>query len=72
MEQDGIKRVTICFPKDDSSTLITLDQVRGNQSRSEAIQRCLEYLCQTPESLKGIISTRHKQEHSIYPDKSPE
>lgn len=62
--KDGITRITICMPKDDesvSSVLRTIDNARGEQSRSQAIQRMLEYLCSAsnPDTLKSIMSSRH-------------
>ena len=61
MTNNKIQRTTICWPLDDVTTLQTLDQARGNLSRSAAVQRCLEYLCsQGTDLVKGIIKDRHK------------
>lgn len=59
--KDGITRITICMPKDDDSVLRTIDNARGEQSRSQAIQRMLEYLCSAsnPDTLKSIMGSRH-------------
>lgn len=50
-----VKRVNVCFPKNDHKVLDLIDQTRGKQSRSQAIQRILAYVCAYPENLKGII-----------------
>lgn len=61
MPAAGIKRVNICFPKDDNTTLDIIDQVRGNQSRSQAIQRILEYVCSSGRDVvRGAIADRHQ------------
>ena len=60
MPAPNIKRVNICFPKDDTTTLTIIDQVRGNQSRSQAIHRILEYVCSSGRDVvKGAIADRH-------------
>lgn len=62
MPHPEVKRVNICFPKNDTKVLDLIDQTRGKQSRSQAIQRILTYVCLYPENLKGIIEydyTKH-------------
>lgn len=63
MPADNIKRVNICFPKDDDRILTMIDSIRGNQSRSQAIQRMLDYICASgPEVLRGVIAVRYQKE----------
>ena len=60
MPADNIKRVNVCFPKDGTATLEAIDRIRGRQSRSQAIQRILEYVCASGDDVvRGAIADRH-------------